>query len=78
MQAENSNLMPKCMNLGRENHAASLTSERSTMPNTAATIYPAIMPSRMAASLQMPLPLLDMTITTIRVNAATAQFCHEP
>ena len=64
----NSNLMPKCMNLGRENHAASLTSERSTMPNTAATIYPAIMPSRMAASLpsRMGKPLISTRLKLSR------------
>ena len=56
MQAEGSKVMPKCRKRGRENHFALLISDRSTMPITAATAYPAAMPSRIEASLQMPRP----------------------
>ena len=78
MQLGASKAMPKCSTRGRENQAAWPTSAKLTIPKHRATMYPNAMPSRMDASLQMPLPRLFSTMTAVRVRAATSQFCQEP
>ena len=55
-QPESSKVTPKGTGRGRENQPAPATPERSTIPAANATAYPARMPSRMEASLQMPRP----------------------
>ena len=77
-QPESSKVTPKGTGLGRENQAAPAMPERSTIPAMSATAYPARMPRRMDASLQIPRPWLVSSITTARVKAAMAQFCQEP